>query len=306
MKGTVRTSRTVLVIGSAIVAGGASGGNASAQDAEAPLGFPTCVVDDENNCRLPDGHPDLTGQWRGANVLAFGGGGGRIGSGLEFQNFAGRGGAFNFETDGALWRESSAASVDASKPSWPMYKPEHWDVVTDNNYNGNFLDPLQHCLPNVIPRVGAPHGIIGLPGQPFVALLYSDPSSFGIKSRIVPTDGREHHTENVASERWSGDPVGHWEGDTLVVETIGFSDQTWLHKNGFIHGFNMKVTERFTRTDNTLLYEVTVEDPEYFMEPWVLPATTLNLVTEPGSIVPEQMPCIERDIQQTTSHARSG
>jgi hypothetical protein len=254
---------------------------------------------------LPDGHPDLTGLWANSNP-GYGGGGGTPDSGLDFQNFAGRGGAFNFETDGALYRESNVNSGDPSKPDWPIYKPEYWDQITDNSYNGNFLDPLQRCMPDVIPRVGPPSAIVAVPGQPFVQLLYADSRSFGIKVRIVPTDGRPHNALNVSSEMWSGDPVGHWEGDTLVVETIGFTDEAWLHKNGYIHGFNMKVTERFTRDGNKLLFETTVEDPEYFMEPWVLPRATLTLNQRPGAILFETRPCIERDIYETTSHVRSG
>jgi hypothetical protein len=302
-----QTSRTVLIIGSALAASSLPGGSASAQSAPAaapagPPGFPSCMAKD---CKLADGHPDFTGFYAASAGLTFGGAGGTVGSGLDFQNFAGRKGAFNFEHDNALYRESNVwRTGDPYEQNYPLYKPEFWDQIVDNNYNGNFLDPEQSCKPIAIPRVGPPTAIISTPG--FATLLYADVRSFGIKTRIVPTDGRPHNTLRVAQESYSGDPVGHWEGDTLVVESVGFTDETWLHKNGYIHGFNMKVTEKFTRKGNQLVYETIVDDSEYLLEPWVMRAQTLNINPDPTAVIFEPLPCLELDIQQTTSHIRSG
>ncbi len=305
-----QTSRTVLIIGSALAASGLSGGTASAQSAPAAapagaapaLGFPSCATKD---CKLADGKPDLTGLWAAGGTLTFGGAGGTVGSGLDFQNFAGRKGAFNFEHDNALYRESNVwRAGDPYEQNYPLYKPEFWDQITDNNYNGNFLDPEQFCKPLAVPRVGAPTAIISTPG--FATMLYADVRSFGIKSRIIPTDGRPHNTLRVAQESYNGDPVGHWEGDTLVVETVGFTDETWLHKSGYVHGFNMKVIEKFTRKGNQLTVETIVEDPDYLLEPWKMRNATLNLNTDPNAVIFEPLPCLELDIQQTTSHIRSG
>ena len=63
--------------------------------------------------------------------------------------------------------------------------------------------------------------------------------------------------------------MGRWEGDTLVIDSIGFIDTTWLARGGFFHSDRMHVVEKFTRQGNTLLYDVTVEDPEVLVEPWV-------------------------------------
>jgi hypothetical protein len=65
--------------------------------------------------------------------------------------------------------------------------------------------------------------------------------------------------------------VGRWDGDTLVLDAIGFTDDTWLGRGGFFHSARMHVVERFTRQGDALLYGVTVEDPEVLAEPWVLP-----------------------------------
>jgi hypothetical protein len=87
-------------------------------------------------------------------------------------------------------------------------------------------------------------------------------------ARIVPLDGRPHGI----IRQWRGDSVGHWEGNTLVVDTTNFRRETSLPGSTA----NMHLIERFTRTDaNTLLYEFTVDDPTMWTRPWtaVVPMT---------------------------------
>ena len=68
-----------------------------------------------------------------------------------------------------------------------------------------------------------------------------------------------------------GDPRAHWEGTTLVVETIGFNDQTWFDYAGNFHSDALKTTERFTRTaPDVITYEVILEDPKVFTRPWTI------------------------------------
>jgi len=82
-------------------------------------------------------------------------------------------------------------------------------------------------------------------------------------ARIVPMDGRPHLPQNV--QQWMGDSRGHWEGDTLVVETTNFSSKATFRGSGE----NLRLVERFTRTDpDTLLYEFTVNDPQSFARSW--------------------------------------
>ncbi len=81
--------------------------------------------------------------------------------------------------------------------------------------------------------------------------------------RIIPTDGRPHAPDNVRMV--NGDSVGHWQGDTLVVDTTNFTDLT-SYENSTA---KMRLTERFTRTGpNSLMYEFTVDDPQTFTRPW--------------------------------------
>jgi hypothetical protein len=80
--------------------------------------------------------------------------------------------------------------------------------------------------------------------------------------RIIPLDGRPHLPSNI--RQWYGDSVGHWEGNTLVIDTTNFTD-----KIPFLGAQNLHVVERFTRTDDdTILYQFTVEDPGMWARPW--------------------------------------
>jgi hypothetical protein len=81
--------------------------------------------------------------------------------------------------------------------------------------------------------------------------------------RVIPTDGRPHLPQNM--RQWRGDSIGHWEGNTLVVDTTNFTDQT--HFRGSSE--NLHLIERFTRTSkDTVLYQFTVEDPDTWAKPW--------------------------------------
>ena len=77
--------------------------------------------------------------------------------------------------------------------------------------------------------------------------------------------------------------MGRWEGDTLVVDSIGFIDTTWLARGGFFHSDRMHVVEKFTRQGDTVLYDVTVEDPDVLVEPWVNPTRVLRRNTNPNA-----------------------
>ncbi len=101
-------------------------------------------------------------------------------------------------------------------------------------------------------------------GRDRLVILYEYPHLF----RVIPIDGTPHPAD--PDPTWMGDSVGRWEGDTLVVDTIGFNDKTEL-PGGFRHTEALHVIERFHRTDfNNLDYEATVEDPNVFVKPWTI------------------------------------
>jgi hypothetical protein len=101
--------------------------------------------------------------------------------------------------------------------------------------------------------------------------------------RIIPTDNRQHGKNAAYDITYLGDTVGRWEGDTLVLDSIAFTDTTWIGRGGFFHSDKMHVVEKFTRQGDALLYDVTVEDPEVFVEPWVFPTRTVRRNPNPDA-----------------------
>ena len=85
--------------------------------------------------------------------------------------------------------------------------------------------------------------------------------------RTIYMDGRSYPKDLVPT--YYGYSIGHWEGDTLVVETTGFNEDFWLDRRGLPHTEKMRTTEKFTRIDNnTIKYEATVDDPGAYTKPW--------------------------------------
>jgi len=126
-------------------------------------------------------------------------------------------------------------------------------------------DPANKCLPMGVPRLSTyPQKFVQTPTE-IIILDEGDIHTF----RIVYLNGRKHPEE--VNPTWYGDSVGHWDGDTLVVDTTGFNDRTWLDAAGHPHTDRLHVTERYKRPDaNTLQREVTVEDPGAYAKPFTL------------------------------------
>jgi hypothetical protein len=120
------------------------------------------------------------------------------------------------------------------------------------------------CFPPGVPRIYLqpfPMEVIQTPGR--VILFYE----FSHLVRQIFTDGRKHNTD--LGPTWMGDSIGTWDGDTLVVDTIGFNDKTWLDRAGHPHSQDLHVVERIRRPDHdTLQVAVTMEDPKAYTKPW--------------------------------------
>jgi len=87
--------------------------------------------------------------------------------------------------------------------------------------------------------------------------------------RIAMEPGRKHPPEDQLVPSYFGDSIGHWEGDTLVVDTVGYNEKFWFIRGGLPHTRFMHLIERFTRTDfDTLKYEVTIDDKGAYTRPW--------------------------------------
>jgi hypothetical protein len=189
--------------------------------------------------RNHDGRPDLNGffesQARGAN------------QGLERR---GRGGSI---------------IVDPSDGKLPMQPWAMEERVRRNLPERGYDDPTAHCFPPGVPRaLWIPEGFQITQTPDYVVMLFERTAW-----RIIPLDGRKHLPDYM--RLWEGDSVGHWEGDTLVVDTANFSGKTWLNEGGEIVSHAEHVIERFTPIgSDQLRYEATVNDPVVYDKPWTV------------------------------------
>jgi hypothetical protein len=158
----------------------------------------------------------------------------------------------------------------------PLYKPEHWDKVIELDMWTNKYDPVMTCQPLGVPRQGAPRRIWQTEND--ITFLYQGGDAGGGygEYRIFPTDGRKHAPDANLDLTYMGVAVGRWEGDTLVVESVGFIDTTWIGRGGYFHSSEMKVTEKFRREGDAIFYDVTLEDPEVLVEPLVFPTRIMR------------------------------
>ena len=93
-------------------------------------------------------------------------------------------------------------------------------------------------------------------------------------------------------DSWMGQSVGHWDGDTLVIETTGQNAQTWLDRAGNYHSDALRVTERFTPSStHTLMYEATLEDAKVFTQPWTIQMTLYRRLGADARL--QQFNCVE-------------
>jgi hypothetical protein len=90
-----------------------------------------------------------------------------------------------------------------------------------------------------------------------------------IDYRMIYTDGRKHPEDILDYPEWMGHSTGRWEGDTLVVDTIGMREETWLDTAGFEHSAKLHITERLQKIGpDTLRLTVTIDDPVFYTKPW--------------------------------------
>ena len=198
----------------------------------------------------------------------------------------------NLTNDGVLARRSHN--------NLPKYKPQFWEKVTDLDYEGNILDPVNSCMPESVTRLGPPRFIIVMPTH--VALLYNGFVQRP-ESRLVPFGPRTHPVSRDGT--WMGEPIARWDGDALVIETEGFNAESWIDAMGYLHGYDMKTTERFQpKGPDGYEYTLTVEDPEYLVEPWVKDTIVMSKSKNQNGVIPDTPPCSERDKQYMVGKTR--
>ena len=219
--------------------------------------------------RDADGHPDLSGNWTGNLGNVFVVPGLRRPGGFEADQSA--------MQRGAQWNK-------------PLYKPEYWDKVRSLDYGKVDVDPFYGCYkPLGVPRQNVPGRIVQKDRQIW---LFN-----GVENalRVLPLGGGKRDENDYQFSTFNGMGLTHWEGDTLVVESVGFGDRTWIGWEGYFHTDKMEVTERFTRNGDLLYYNFTVNDPDVLMEPWT--SYTYVRRNNPNPARQDEAPeCDERDL----------
>ena len=158
-----------------------------------------------------------------------------------------------YDSQGGAGGRGASLPAVALKPGAEKYR-----VVRGPNDTGLTSD----CMPLAPPQAfSVPYQVQFVQSAHHLAILQEYPGTF----RTIPTDGGPHPAD--PDPTWMGDSIGHWEGDTLVVDTVGFNEKTEI--SGYKHSDALHVVERFTRADfNMVQYEAMVEDPNVFAQPW--------------------------------------
>jgi hypothetical protein len=263
--------------------------------------------------RTPDGHPDLSGVWNGLGDNLNGVPNQMANVGIQVENDTTRD-IFSGAQIATFPRNSTRALNNAEGErgatllrrmgsNRPLYKPQYWETVKNFDANANEDDPSNNCMPAGVPRVGIPSYV----GQTPAYLMFVYPGQGGLIAtqtsyRMIPLDGRKHTPLEDLDGTYNGEPIAHWEGDTLVVDTWGFNSSTWFDQlGGYFHSENMHVIERFNRNGNTLTWTATVDDPDVLLEPWTTTPRVALLNPNPKAMLRESLPCSERDLIHTVT-----
>ncbi len=236
----------------------------------------------------------------------------------------------NFSTPGIPRTSDGKPNLNAPAPRtadgtpdlsglWrPEMNPYNLDVIQDVKDEGIFRpaaeavfkqhladfhgsDPITHCLP------GGPLEILTAGGIALYRIIQS-PSVVGLLYergaiyRQIFLDGRELPKD--PNPTWMGYSVGHWDGDTLVVESAGFNDRTWLDRVGHPHSEDLRVTERFRRVDfGHMQFQITYDDPKTLVRPLSI---SLMVNYAPDTDMLETICENERDATHLVGKANTG
>jgi hypothetical protein len=198
--------------------------------------------------RMSDGHVDLSGVW--------------------FSGPTGKANAWSVVPDQPLKEDPVPFRPEAAAKIKGMSRTER-----------ELNSPGVRCTPVGTPGMWTinpyPHQLITKPGL-YVHLIESDNAW-----NVVHTDGRPHKKADDLEPLYNGDQTGHWEGDTLVIDTISLDERTWINQTGWFHSDQAHVIERLRRPSmNYLEYQYTVEDPKVLTKSWTSAWRTYSLGSE--------------------------
>ena len=228
--------------------------------------------------RTRDGKPDMGGYW------------------LSRHN----GAAYDIEPGEGGFAIPATAGVIVDTPNRQIpYQP--WALARRNERRErSFDDPQAHCAPSGSPRKNFTNygwKIVHVPDA--LVFLYESMHDY----RVIPTDGRPHLPESI--KLWHGDPIGRWEGNTLVVDYTNLNGKHWFDMSGNLQTQNTHVVERYTLIGaDAIHFEARIEDPTIYTRPWTL-AIPFVRNTEEGYYQVEYA-CHEgeRDLQHFTEEER--
>jgi hypothetical protein len=195
--------------------------------------------------RAPNGKPDLSGIWRAAELLPE----------CSAEDCIPQA---NLPAD--------AVNIGRTLANGLPYQPWAAALVAERTANGAKDDPHAHCLPPNFPRGFSFPQYFKILTTPDVLVILHE---FNASYRQIFTDGRPLPVD--PNPTWQGYSTGRWEGDTLVVDSIGFRDDLWLDLSGSPMTSAARVTERFRRVSyGKLEVDVTVDDPKAYTRPWTV------------------------------------
>ena len=193
--------------------------------------------------RLSDNHPDLTGHW--------------------LPNGAGQGVSGRFGVDPAAL---GTFDPKATPEERPVFQPWAQDKIRSMTPTELELSKSSvNCMPRGLPAIWLqnPYSTLMVHKPGLLVQLYEVLNNW----RVVHLDGRALPKD--PEPFFHGSSAARWDGDTLVVESIGFDDRTYIMPNGWFHSDALRITERYRRPSmNYLIVEITVDDPKVLVKPW--------------------------------------
>jgi len=193
--------------------------------------------------RHPDGHVDLSGHW--------------------LPNGAGQGVSGRFGVDPAAVGTFDPAVTPQEPPALQEWARERIAAMTPTELE--LSKSSVNCMPRGLPAIWLqnPYSTLMIHTPDLLVQLYEVLNNW----RVVHLDGRP--LPEYPEPLFHGNSVAHWEGDTLVIESIGFDERTYIMPNGWFHSDALRVIERYTRPSmNYLIVQITVDDPKVLEKPW--------------------------------------
>jgi len=153
---------------------------------------------------------------------------------------------------------------DGVRPPFRPWAKAMWEYNRSNNVK---YDPEGFCLPPGGPRsMGTPYPAEIIQNLDRIIIIFE---GGGHVWREIHMDGREHPPREELNPTYFGHSVGHWEGDTLVIDTVGYNEKTWIDYNGHMHTDQLHTIEYITRPYKEVLhYEAVIDDPGAYTDTW--------------------------------------